>query len=285
VIAAAGDIACDPTSSSFNAGLGTSTACDAMATSNLLLSRPFAAVLALGDNQYGCGGLAAYALSYELSWGRVKLITHPVPGNHEYQTSGGTDCDTTGNASGYYTYFGSAAGDPTEGYYSFDVGSWHLIALNSNCDAVGGCWAGSPQETWLREDLAAHPAQCTLAYWHHPRFTSGSVGETTAVAPLWQDLYAAGADVILNGHAHGYERFAPQDPNESYDPVNGLREFVVGTGGEDFHSFVTNEPLSETREDTTFGILTLTLHADGYDWSFLPAAGGIYADSGSGSCH
>jgi hypothetical protein len=111
------------------------------------------------------------------------------------------------------------------------------------------------------------------------------VGETTAVAPLWQDLYAAGADVILNGHAHGYERFAPQDPNESYDPVKGLREFVVGTGGEDFHSFVTNEPLSETREDTTFGILTLTLHADGYDWSFLPAAGGIYADSGSGSCH
>jgi hypothetical protein len=285
VAAAAGDIACDPASLDFNGGLGTSTACRQRATSDLLAGQGFSAVLALGDDQYTCGGYQAFLQSYDPSWGRVKAITHPVPGNHEYQTSGGTDCDATGHAAGYFNYFGSTAGDPSKGYYSFDVGSWHLVALNSNCGLIGGCAAGSPEETWLKNDLVSHPSACTLAYWHHPRFTSGSVGEDAEVAALWQDLYSAGADVVLNGHAHGYERFAPQDPSENYDPIGGVREFVVGTGGEDFHAFVTSEPLTEIRDDVTFGILTLTLHATSYDWRFVPIAGQLFADSGSAFCH
>jgi len=285
VIAAAGDIACDPASTSFNGGLGTSTACQEQPTSNLLVGQGFAAVLALGDNQYDCGGYNAFLQSYDPTWGRVRSITHPVPGNHEYQASPGTDCDPSGQATGYFQYFGAAAGDPTKGYYSYDLGSWHLIALNSNCAQVGGCAAGSPEETWLKADLAAHSASCTLAYWHHPRFTSGAVGDSTQVATFWQDLYSAGADVVLNGHAHGYERFAPQDPSQNYDPTHGVREFVVGTGGEDFQSFTSSEPLSETRQANTFGVLTLTLHATSYDWHFVPIVGQSFTDSGSTSCH
>jgi hypothetical protein len=285
VIAAAGDIACDPASSDFNGGLGTATACQEQATSNLLVGQLFAAVLALGDNQYDCGGYNAFLQSYDPTWGRVKSITHPVAGNHEYQTSSGTDCDATGQAGGYFQYFGPAAGDPTKGYYSFDVGSWHLIALNSNCEEIGGCGPGSPEETWLKADLAAHSTVCTLAYWHHPRFTSGLVGEDAEMAQFWQDLYTAGADVVLNGHAHGYERFAPQTPSETYDPTGGIREFVVGTGGEEFHSFVIPEPMSEAQQNNTFGILTLTLHATSYDWRFVPIAGATYSDSGSTFCH
>ncbi|HWH54300.1 MAG TPA: metallophosphoesterase, partial [Gaiellaceae bacterium] len=242
-------------------------------------------VLPLGDNQYECGGYNAYLQSYDPTWGRVKSITHPVPGNHEYQTSGGTDCDPGGNASGYFTYFGSAAGPPGGGYYSFDVGEWHVIALNSNCSAVGGCDHGSPQEEWLRADLQSHSNACTLAYWHHPRFTSGSVGDDSSVAAFWEDLQSSGVDVVLNGHAHGYERFAPQDGAENYDPARGMREFVIGTGGDDFHAFAISKPLSETREDDTFGVLTLTLHSTGYDWRFLPVVGRSFADSGSTSCH
>jgi hypothetical protein len=215
----------------------------------------------------------------------VKAITHPVPGNHEYFTSGGTDCDPTGGAAGYFRYFGAAAGDPTRGYYSFDVGTWHLIALNSNCSQVGGCLVGSPEETWLQADLAAHPYSCTLAYWHHPRFTSGVVNNDLEVAPFWQDLYLAGADIVLNGHAHGYERFAPQNPLGIADPADGIREFVVGTGGEDFHAFALPLPLSQVREDDTFGVLTLTLHSGSYDWNFVPEAGKPFTDSGSGTCH
>jgi hypothetical protein len=283
VIAAAGDIACDPLV--LAASPDTSTSCNEQQTSDLLVNLGLVAVLALGDNQYACGGYTAFMQSYDPTWGRLKALTHPVPGNHEYQTQGGTDCDASGHANGYFQYFGASAGQASQGYYSYDVGAWHLIALNSNCSAVGGCGQGSPQETWLRADLAAHPASCTLAYWHHPRFTSGSVGEDSEVAPIWQDLYAAGADVVLNGHAHGYERFAPQDPSQAYDPAAGLREFVVGTGGEDFQPFSTFKPLSERHDDVTFGVLTLRLHTGSYDWQFLPAAGGSFSDSGSASCH
>src|SRR5205085_1179579 len=190
-----------------------------------------------------------------------KAITHPVPGNHEYATTG-TDCDSTGGAAGYFRYFGAAAGDATKAYYSYDIGSWHLIALNSNCSSIGGCGAGSPEETWLRTDLAAHANTCTIAYWHHPRFTSGeSHVNDTEVANFWQDLYNAGADIVLNGHVHGYERFAPQDPNQNYDPAHGIRELVVGTGGEDFHGFTTPQPLSEVRQANTFGVLMLPLQS------------------------
>jgi hypothetical protein len=215
----------------------------------------------------------------------VKSITHPVPGNHEYRTSGGTDCDASGQAGGYFGYFGAAAGAAGTGYYSFDVGSWHMIALNSNCSAIGGCGAGSPEERWLVADLASHRSRCTLAYWHHPRFSSGSAGDDAEVASFWQDLIAGGADVVLNGHAHGYERFAPQSADQASDPTGGLREFVVGTGGEDFQPFTTSKQLTEARNNRTFGVLFLTLHPRGYDWRFAPVAGSSFTDSGSASCH
>src|SRR5262249_5933228 len=213
VIGAAGDIACDPASIYFNGGVGTDFHCGAQRTESLLANLGPTAVLALGDEQYECGGYQAFLQSYDLSWGAVRAMTHPVIGNHEYGTSGGTDCDTGGNARGYFQYFGAAAGQQGAGYYSFDIGDWHLIALNSECNSVpGGCGVGSSEETWLRADLVAHPNVCTLAFWHEPRFTSG-VSDNTAVAPFWADLHAAGADLVLNGHAHVYERFAPQDPN------------------------------------------------------------------------
>ena len=280
VIAAAGDIACDPTNASFNGGLGTSTECAEMATSDLLVNAGLSGVLALGDNQYLCGGPSEFAQSYDPSWGRVKGITHPVIGNHDYGTTG----DCTSNGSGYYSYFGAAAGDPAKGYYSFDLGNWHLVALNAECAMVGGCGAGSTEETWLRNDLAAHPATCTLAFWHEPRFSSGNVGDDAEVATFWQDLYNAGAEVVLNGHSHNYERYALQDPNGNLTS-NGIREFVVGTGGEHHGSFVTTHVNREVGNDATFGVLKLTLHATSYDWQFVPVAGQTFTDSGSTACH
>ena len=181
---------------------GTGSTCRQLATSNTLVRGHYASVLALGDTQYEDGAYEKFVASYDPSWGRVKSITKPAPGNHEYESPGAT---------GYYRYFGRAAGDPRKGYYSFDVGRWHLIALNSNCSAVGGCGAGSPQEQWLRRDLAAHPAACTLAYWHHPRFSSGLHGSDSTYTAFWQALYDAGADVVLSGHDHDYERFARAD--------------------------------------------------------------------------
>lgn len=273
-IAAAGDIACDASSSRANAN--SPAACHQAATAELLVERTLAAVLTLGDSQYDRGALSAYAESYDLSWGRLKAITHPAPGNHEYETR---------RATGYFDYFGAAAGDPDRGYYSYEIGGWHLIALNSNCGEVGGCDTGSAQERWLRADLAAHPAACTLAYWHHPRFSSGPHGSDAAYDAFWRDLTAAGADLVLNGHDHNYERFAPQDAAGQADPSNGIREFVVGTGGKDHYPLVKLKPNSEARNATTFGVLLLTLHAASYDWQFLPEPGATFADSGSGDCH
>ena len=274
-IAAAGDIACDPANASYNGGQGTATECRQLATSNLLLSGGYAAVLTLGDNQYEDGAYTKYTTSYDPSWGRVKASTKPVPGNHEYVTA---------NATGYFQYFGPAAGDPAKGYYSYDVGTWHLIALNSNCASVGGCGAGSPQEQWLRADLGAHANACTLAYWHHPRFSSGSHGNDTTVAPLWQALYDWNADVVLAGHDHDYERFAPQDPFANADSSRGLREIVVGTGGRSHYGFSTIRANSQVRDSTSYGILELTLHPTGYDWRFVAAVGSFF-DSGSAGCH
>ena len=284
VIAAAGDIACDPTSSSFNGGNGTSGSCHAMKTSNMLVNGGFAAVLPLGDNQYYCGGYQGFVQSYDPSWGRVKGITHPAVGNHEYLTSGGTDCDPTGKGAGYFQYFGSAAGNASQGYYSFDVGSWHLIALNSNCGSAGGCSASSSQGKWLSADLAAHSNMCTLAYWHIPLYSSGGRANANSQY-FWQALYAAHADVVLSSHDHTYERFAPQDPYGHLDTVNGIREFIVGTGGANHTSFTTVFANSEVRNSTTFGIEKLTLHSNSYDWSFVPEPGGTFTDSGTNSCH
>ena len=264
--------------------LGTTGSCHAMKTSNMLVNGGFAAVLPLGDNQYYCGGYQGFMQSYDASWGRVKPISYPAVGNHEYLSSGGTGCDPTGKGLGYFQYFGSAAGDPSQGYYSFNVGSWHLIALNSNCGSAGGCSASSAQGKWLVADLAAHRNVCTLAYWHIPLYSSGGRANGNS-KNFWQALYAAHADVILSSHDHTYERFAPQDPYGHLDTATGIREFIVGTGGANHTSFTTVFPNSEVRDSTSFGIMEMTLHPTGYDWNFVPDSGGTFTDAGSGTCH
>ena len=275
-IAAAGDIACDPDSSAFNGGTGTITECHQLGVSDAILAGGYDAVLPLGDVQYDSGTAADFAASYQPSWGRLKAITHPAVGNHEYGSPG---------AAPYFQYFGGAAGSPDKGYYSYDLGSWHLIVVNSNCAQIGGCSSGSPQEVWLRADLAAHPVQCTLAYWHHPRFSSGQNGDAESLDTIWGDLYAAGADVVLNGHDHDYERFAPQNAAGQRDDVAGVREFVVGTGGKNHMSFKAIKPNSELHDTSSFGFLELTLSAGSYAWRFVSDPPGGLADSGSGACH
>ncbi len=277
VIAAAGDIACDPTASGFNNGKGTSSSCRQMATSDIIESDPsIAAVLTLGDDQYGCGGYSAFMASYDPSWGRFKSKTHPIPGNHEYQTSGGSDCSK--GAAGYFQYFGAAAGN-AQGDYAWNIGSWHMIALNGECGNVGGCDAGSPQGTFLKANLGS--STCTLAYWHEPYY-NGSAGHSSKYAYFWQTLEAAGADIVLNGHIHTYARFAPQDANGNVDTAHGIREFIVGTGGEDHGSLNGSVNVEATAK--TFGVLELALHPASYDWK-LVSTGGSVLDSGSAPCH
>jgi hypothetical protein len=285
VIAAAGDIACDPSAATFNNGLGTANACRQKYTSDLLINAGLTALLDLGDNQYNCGGYQAYVQAYDLSWGKLKAITHPSVGNHELLTSGGTGCTSANaGAAGYFKYFGAAAGTPGQGYYSFDIGAWHIIALNSSCSSAGGCGSTSPQYNWLKADLAAHPNLCTLAYWHIPRYSSG--GRASAITqPFWQLLYDNNADLILNGHDHIYERFAPQNASGAVDQVRGMREFVVGTGGANHSNIAAIAANSEVRNTSTFGVLMLTLHAASYGWQFVPEAGKIFTDSGTQACH
>ncbi len=285
VVAAAGDIACDPESPNFNGGEGTANVCRQRYTSDLLVNAGLAAVLALGDNQYECGGHEAFLRSYDASWGRLKSITYPAVGNHEYLTSDGTDCnESNANAGGHFRYFGSRAGDPEQGYYSFDIGSWHLIMLNSSCSGAGGCGETSPQGRWLRSDLLSHTNRCTLAFWHIPLFSSGGRASTT-YETFWDALYDHGADVVLNGHDHIYERFAPQTPAGERDDSRGIRQFTVGTGGSNHTGLVSIAPNSEARNVDTYGVLKLTLHANGYDWRFVPEPGKAFTDSGIGSCH
>jgi hypothetical protein len=229
-------------------------------------------VFVAGDNAYPDGSASDYADCYVPTWGRHKARTYPVVGNHEYQTPG---------ASGYYEYFGPVAGDPSKGYYSYDLGAWHVIILNSNISMS----VGSAQEQWLRADLAAHPAVCTLAMAHHPRFSSGYHSNSTALQPLWQALYDAGADVVIAGHDHNYERFAPQTPTGTRDDERGLREFVIGTGGRALRVFGTIKPNSEVRNSDTHGVMKFTLHATSYEWQFIPIAGKTFTDVGSDSCH
>jgi acid phosphatase type 7 len=275
VVGAAGDIACEPPARPVDAGPGSPARCAQDTTAGVLAAASPAAVLPLGDTQYGSGTLDAYAASYARSWGRFDLIAHPVAGDEEYESTG---------AGGYYGYFGRGAGPPGLGYYSFDVGAWHLVALNSECDVVA-CDAGSAQAQWLRADLAAQPRRCTLAYWHRPRFTSGIAAQATETDAFWRDLYAAGADVILAGHNHNYERFAPQTPDRTPDPVTGIRQFVAGTGGESLAPFSSDvRPNSEVRIAGVAGVLLLTLRADGYDWRFVAASGAVL-DAGSAPCH
>lgn len=277
VVAAAGDIACDPGDSNYHGGTGTSTACRQLYTSNILVNGDFDAVFALGDLQYNSGSLDDFNEVYDPTWGRVKSITYPVLGNHEYGQS---------NASGYFQYFGSRAGPAGKGWYSFDLGSWHIVALNSDCDQIGGCGTGSTQETWLRNDLAAHPAACTIAMWHHGRYSSGHDGDSTFMQPMWADLYRAGVEILLSGHSHDYERFAPQDDGGHLDNADGVRQFIVGTGGAFFTGLGTSfDDNSQAHQNTTYGVLQLTLRSGAYDWKFLPEAGKTYTDSGTTSCH
>ena len=247
----------------------------AEATAKLLVQVP-GTVMAVGDLAYPDGSKENFTC-YDKTWGRVKSRTRPAPGNHEFHAAGATP---------YFDYFGAAAGDPKTGYYSYELGTWHIIVLNSECQDVGGCEAGSPQEKWLRADLAAHPAACTLAYWHKPLFSSGGAhGNDLTVKPLFEALYEANADVVVNGHDHDYERFAPQDPEGSLDSKRGIREFVAGTGGKNLRPFSEPKPNSELRNATAFGVLKLTLKPNSYEWQFIPEAGKSFTDSGSGNCH
>jgi PKD repeat protein len=268
VVMAAGDIACP------SGAVVTALTCHQKTTSDLLMGEPaLTKVLAIGDEQYEDGLYSDFtaADAYDGTWGRLKSITEPVPGNHEYHTA---------DASGYFDYFGAAAGERGKGYYSFDLGGWHLIALNSELTAD----AMTAQEQWLKADLASVKRNCVLAYWHRPRFTSGYHGPFAAVAPLWNDLYHARADIVLSGHDHDYERFAPQNSAGQPDP-DGIRQFVVGTGGAYHTAFLTSAANSEIRDNTTFGVLKLTLHGSSFDWEFVPESGGTFKDTGSAMCH
>lgn len=227
-------------------------------------------VFTTGDNAYFHGTRENFLECYEPTWGRHKARTRPTPGNHEYESPG---------AAAYYEYFGLNAGPPGLGYYSFNLGAWHAIALNSNVPVQ----AGSPQAVWLANELETSAAfRCTVAYWHHPLFSSGPNADNPSMRHFWRMLHEAGVDIVLNGHEHLYERFAPQDPDGRPDPVRGIRQFTIGTGGATLSGFATPRPNSETRI-SAYGVLKLTLSADHYDWEFVPVTGP--RDSGSGRCH
>ena len=246
----------------------------AEATAKLLEAIP-GTVMAVGDLAYQDGTREEFGC-YDRTWGRMKSRTRPAPGNHEFHSSG---------AKPYFEYFGAAAGEPKMGYYSYQLGSWHIIVLNSECADVGGCQSGSHEEKWLRAELAAHPAVCTLAYWHKPLFSSGSAhGNDLDMKPFWKALYDAKATIVIGGHDHDYERFAPQNPDGVADPAHGIREFVVGTGGKNHRPFFAPKPNSEVRDATAFGVLKLTLKPNGYDWEFIPEEGKSFTDSGSDVC-
>ncbi|WDZ85607.1 DUF7594 domain-containing protein [Micromonospora cathayae] len=245
------------------------------ATAGILDVEP-GTVAALGDLAYERGTSEEFAACYTPSWGRHRARTRPAVGNHEYLTPGATP---------YWNYFGAAAGPVGKGWYSYTVDTWHVVVLNSNCSEVGGCGVGSEQERWLRADLAAHSARCTLAYWHHPLFASGN-RTYPQLRPLYQALYDAGAEVVLNAHNHQYERFAPQDPTGAADPVRGIRQFIVGTGGRVLTpDFGTVAPNSEVRNGAVYGVLRLTLLPTEYRWRFLAPTGHSFSEAGTSTCH
>jgi hypothetical protein len=252
----------------------------AEATAKLIAKIP-GTVFAAGDLAYQRGTYEEFQKCYDPTWGRFKARTRPAPGNHEYNGA---------NVNGYFRYWGKQAGEAGKGYYSYDLGMWHIVVLNTNCSVreLGGCGQGSPEETWLREDLAAHPNACILAYGHHALFSSGLIekhAEHPELRAFWQDLYDAHADLVLTGHEHSYERFAPQNPEGNPDPERGIREIVVGTGGRSHTPLGFAKPNSEARDDRTYGVLKLTLSPGKYSWEFVPVPGGKFRDSGSGTCH
>ena len=248
---------------------------NAEATAKLIDNIP-GTVLALGDLAAPDGSQADFDC-YDKTWGRHKARTRPAPGNHEHHTPG---------AAIYLKYFGPSVGSAGHLYYSFNLGSWHLISLDTQCDDTGGCGQGSPEEVWLREDLSRNSSACILAFGHKPLFSSGDAhGNDLEIKAFWNDLYAAGADIVVNGHDHDYERFAPQNPDGAADPGRGIREFVVGTGGRNQRGFAAPLATSEVRSTKIYGVLQLRLHPDSYDWKFIPIAGSDFTDSGTGTCH
>jgi hypothetical protein len=241
------------------------------------------AILTLGDTQYEKGTLPEFAAFFDRAFGALKGRIKPVVGNHEYLTK---------SASGYFDYFNGIgqytgpAGDRDKGYYTYQLGSWRLYALNSNCAQAGGCGVGSPQERWLRADLATHPSSCSLMYMHHPLWSSDRREfELTELLPLYQAFYEAGGELSLVGHSHYYERFAPQTPSGQLDAARGIREIIVGTGGRNVYGFGPIRDNSEVRDGKTFGALRLTLNATSYDWAFVPIDGQSFSDAGSQPCH
>jgi hypothetical protein len=240
----------------------------------LLLDGASDPIAVLGDIAYPNASLGDFSNCFDPPWGRHKARIRPAPGNHEYGTAG---------ALGYFMYFGAAAGELGKGYYSYDLGDWHVVVINSNCSNVS-CSAGSAQEQWLRQDLAANPRRCTLAYWHHPRFSSGAHGNNTTMTAIWQALHDNGADLILNGHDHDYERWVPMDRNGNAS-ASGMVEIVVGTGGTALRSFSGSKPAnSAVRNASANGVLKLTLRDGAYDWEFKAVAGQSFTDTGTATC-
>jgi hypothetical protein len=236
-----------------------------------LLDRLPGTILTLGDNAYPRGSLSEFTECYDATWGRHLDRTRPSPGNHEYETAG---------ASGYFDYFGFRSGSPGYGYYSYRLGSWHMLALNSEV----GVRDGSSQLAWLRAQLAENRSRCTLAYWHRPLFSSGRNGDQPDIRDFWRVLYEGNADVVLSAHDHLYERFVPQDPDGRLDSARGIRQFTIGTGGSTLTNPVALRANSEARI-SQWGVLAMTLNDGGYSWDFVPAEGGGSRDSGAGQCH
>jgi hypothetical protein len=284
VVVVGGDIACAPGDANYNGGNGIKGYCHMKATAGVIGKTNPATVLMLGDAQYSSGSLSEYQTSYGPTWGVYKSNTKPTVGNHDYGTTG---------AGGYFSYFGTSASPQQSGctsnclgYYSFDVGSWHIVDINAECTRLNGgagCATGSPQETWLKNDLATNSKLCTIVVTHRPRWSSTSMASAD-IAPLVTDMYAAHVDLLLSGHSHNYERFASQNPSGKAD-TNGVRQFVVGTGGANLVGFSTIVANSQARKSGVFGVMKLTLHSSSYDWSFVADPSTPYSDSGTGSCH
>ena len=258
-------------------GAGDIAVCDGdgdSKTAALLAGEP-GTVFTAGDNAYPNGTAQQFTDCYAPTWGAELARTRPTPGNHDHETTA---------LGGYLGYFGAAAAPNGTAWYSYDLGTWHVIALDATCASAGGCGPDSDQGRWLAADLAASKALCTLAIWHQPRFSSGTHGNDATVAPFWDALYAAGADVVVNGHDHDYERFAPQDPSGHPDPTRGIREFVVGTGGAELRPFGAEAANSELRVAGYYGVIKLVLHRSSYEWTYLTTAG-LTLDRGNGNCH
>lgn len=270
VVVAAGDIACDPGAPTFNNGLGTANSCRQRYTAELVERLEPDVVLVLGDDQYGNGRYANYLGSYDPTWGRFKRRSHPTPGD--------------GPTGGYYRYWGRRARPSGVPWYSFSVGGWHVLSLNSNCSDGGGCGSGSPQVEWLRRTLESHSGVCQLAFWHEPRFSSTDPAGTVEMELIWALLSDFDVELVLSGEAHNYERFRPQDAS-GRPRRGGVRQFIVGTGGKSLTPFTKRRRGSEYGSSETFGVLQLTLRPRSYSWRFVPVPDGFARDAGSTRCH